>query len=263
MPEGDTVWLTARRLREALAGRRLLVADLRVPRLATADLTGRLVKDVVPRGKHLMTRLEGGWTLHTHLRMDGAWRVFRTGQRWYGGPIHEVRAVLATADRIAVGYRLPVLELLHTVEEETTVGHLGPDLLGPDWNPDEAVRRLLADPERELGEALMDQRNLAGIGNVYRSELCFLRGAEPFTPVAEVRRPERLVELARRLLDANKTRSGHVTTGDTRPGRRNWVYGRAGRPCLRCGSTILTARQGEPPRDRAVYWCPSCQPGRP
>ncbi|OIV37719.1 DNA glycosylase [Mangrovactinospora gilvigrisea] len=266
MPEGDTVWLTARRLREALAGRRLVVADLRVPQLATADLTGREVRDVTSRGKHLLTRLQGGWTLHTHLRMDGAWRVFRTGQRWYGGPISDVRAVLATEDRIAVGYRLPVVELLHTVEEETALGRLGPDLLAPDWGgpaQDEAVRRLSAEPARQIGEALLDQENLAGVGNVYKCELCFLRGVSPFTPVGEVERLDRMVGLAHRLLDANKARSGHVTTGDTRPGRRHWVYGRGGRPCLRCGTLVAAAHQGAPPRDRITYWCPTCQPDPP
>ncbi len=261
MPEGDTVWLVARGLREALAGRVLTRAELRVPALATTELTGRRIEDVVARGKHLMVRLEGGWTLHSHLRMDGAWRIFGAGQRWSGGPAHEIRAVLANADAVAVGYRLPVLELLATADENTAVGHLGPDLLGPDWDAREALRRLLADPARPVGEALLDQRNLAGIGNVYKSELCFLRGVTPWTPVGECARPERLVVLARRLLEANRTRHGHVTTGDPRRGRRHWVYDRAHRPCLRCGTPIRQAGQGAPHEERVTYWCPSCQKG--
>ena len=148
MPEGDTVWLAAHRLHEALAGRTLVRCDLRVPRLATTDLSGRRVEEVVPRGKHLLTRIEGGWTLHSHLRMDGSWQVYGAAERWRGGPMHQVRAVLGTAERVAVGYRLPVLELLPTAEEESVVGHLGPDLLGPGWDAAEAVRRLLADPAR-------------------------------------------------------------------------------------------------------------------
>ena len=137
----------------------------------------------------------------------------------------------------------------------------GPDLLGLDWDPAEAVRRLLADPARPIGEALLDQRNLAGIGNVYKSELCFLRGVTPWTPVGECPAPERTVALARKLLDANKTRHGHVTTGDPRRGRAHWVYGRAHQPCLRCASPVRRAQQGDPAEDRVTYWCPSCQRG--
>lgn len=261
MPEGDTVWLTARHLREALAGRRLTRTDLRVPSLATTDLVGLRVEEVEPRGKHLMMRVEKGWTLHTHLRMEGAWRVFRPGERWRGGPAHQIRAVMANAEAVAVGYRLPVLELLATAEEAAAVGHLGPDLLGPGWDPAEAVRRLLADPARPIVQALLDQRNLAGIGNVYASELCFLRGVTPWTPTGEVVDPGRMVALARKLLDANKARHGHITTGDPRRGRTHWVYGRTDHPCLRCATPIRRADR-DPRRDeRVTYWCPSCQKG--
>jgi endonuclease-8 len=261
MPEGDTVWLTARRLHEALAGKVLVRCDLRVPQLATADLGGRRVEEVVPRGKHLLARFEGGMTLHSHLMMDGSWHLYAPGERWRGGPQHQVRAVLASADRVAVGYRLPVLELLPTAEEEKAVGHLGPDLLGPDWDPEEAVRRLTAEPGRAVGEALLDQRNLAGLGNVYKSELCFLRGVTPWTPAGEVASPARVVALAKRLLEANKARPGHITTGDTRRGRTHWVYGRADRPCVRCGTMIRVADQGPAGQERVTYWCPSCQRG--
>ncbi|MGA5703546.1 DNA-formamidopyrimidine glycosylase family protein [Peterkaempfera bronchialis] len=261
MPEGDTLFLTATRLREALAGRALTVTDLRVPRLATVDLTGRQVTEVFPRGKHLLIRIEDGWTLHTHLRMEGRWQVYRAGERWRGGPDWQVRAVLGNADHTAVGYRLPVLELLRTEDEPQAVGHLGPDLLGPDWDPDEALRRLRAQPDRPVGDALLDQRVMAGIGNVYRCELCFLRGVTPWTPVGEVARPERLVDLAHRALDANKLRHGHITTGDTRPGRQHWVYGRAGRPCLRCGTPVAVAERTDPSQERVTYWCPACQRG--
>ncbi|GGO91561.1 Fpg/Nei family DNA glycosylase [Wenjunlia tyrosinilytica] len=261
MPEGDTIWLTARRLHEALAGRALTTADLRVPKLATVELAGRRVEEVVSRGKHLLARVEGGLTLHSHLRMDGSWHVYSGGQRWQGGPQWQIRAVLGNDERTAVGYRLPVLDLLRTDEEEDTVGHLGPDLLGPDWDPAEALRRLLCDPGRTMGEALLDQRNLAGVGNVYKSELCFLRGVTPWTSVGEVPGLERVIVLAQRLLEANRSRVGHVTTGDTRPGRRNWVYGRAGRPCRRCGTRILGADQGEHADARITFWCPRCQSG--
>ncbi|WP_030678274.1 Fpg/Nei family DNA glycosylase [Streptomyces rimosus] len=260
MPEGDTVWRTARRLHEALAGRQLTRSDLRVPKLATTDLSGRTVLEVVPRGKHLLTRVEGGLTLHSHLRMDGAWKIYAPAERWRGGPGHQIRAVLATADRTAVGYRLPVLELLRTTDEGDAVGHLGPDLLGPDWDADEALRRLLADPARPLGEALLDQRNLAGIGNVFKCELCFLLRASPWLPIGRLPAPERATTLAKKLLEANKDRLARVTTPSARPDRRQWVYGRGGRPCFRCGTAIRTGEQGPATQERVTYWCPVCQP---
>ena len=144
MPEGDTVWLSARRMHAVLAGRELTTSDLRVPAFATVDLTGQTVLDVVSRGKHMLTRFDGGLSLHTHFRMDGSWRQFPAGTPSHGGPDWQVRVVLANAEWIAVGYRLPVVDLVPTTEEHTLVGHLGPDLLGPDWNADEAVRRIAA-----------------------------------------------------------------------------------------------------------------------
>ncbi|MFE7410653.1 DNA-formamidopyrimidine glycosylase family protein [Streptomyces laurentii] len=259
MPEGDTVWYAAHRLDAALAGRVLTLADLRVPRFAIADLTGRRVLGVTPRGKHLLARVEGGLTLHSHLRMDGAWRVYATGERPHGGPAHQIRAVLGNAEFTAYGYRLPVLELLRTADESQVVGHLGPDLLGPDWDPAEAVRRLTADPARPLGEALLDQRNLAGIGNVYKSELAFLAAVTPWLPVGDLGPgvPERLVATAHRLLEVNKDRPDRRTTTTRRTGERLYVYGREGRPCPRCGAPVRKAESA----DRVTYWCPACQRG--
>ncbi|MFF8321370.1 Fpg/Nei family DNA glycosylase [Streptomyces bobili] len=261
MPEGDTVWQAASRLHDALAGKVLTRSDLRVPKLATADLTGRTVLDVTPRGKHLLTRIEGGLTLHSHLRMDGAWKVFANGQRWSGGPAHQIRAILGTHDRTAVGYRLPVLDLLRTPDEQRVVGHLGPDLLGPHWDPGQALTNLLADPARPLGEALLDQRNLAGIGNIYKSELCFLLGVTPWLPVGALPadRAAKLPALAKRLLEANRDRPVRSTTG--RRGQDLFTYGRTPRPCLRCGTPIRVADQGDGSRERPTYWCPTCQAG--
>ncbi|MEU5246730.1 DNA-formamidopyrimidine glycosylase family protein [Streptomyces asoensis] len=261
MPEGDTVLQAARRLHEALAGKVLTRSDLRVPKFATADLTGRAVLDVTARGKHLLTRVGGGLTLHSHLRMDGSWKVFTNDQRWTGGPAHQIRAILGTHDRTAVGYRLPVLELLRTADEEQAVGHLGPDLLGPDWDPEQALANLLTDPDRALGEALLDQRNLAGIGNVYKCELCFLLGVTPWLPVGVLPadRAAKLPALAKKLLEANRERPNRNTTG--RRGQDLFVYGRARRPCLRCGTRIRLADQGDGSRERPTYWCPTCQTG--
>ncbi|MFJ8039798.1 DNA-formamidopyrimidine glycosylase family protein [Kitasatospora sp. NPDC096147] len=259
MPEGDSVHRVAAELDRALTGRELTRSDFRVPAHATADLTGRQVLGTVPRGKHLLTRFEGGLTLHTHLRMDGRWAVFGPGERWSGGAAHQIRVVLGTEGPTAVGYRLPVVRLLRTAEESSVVGHLGPDLLGPDWSVAEAARRLLAAPERPLGEALLDQRNLAGIGNIYANELSFLASLTPWSPVADAAPVlDRLLARAQQLLDANKTRTGHPTVPDPRPGRLHWVYGRERRPCLRCGTPVRAATHD---RDRPAYWCPHCQRG--
>ena len=264
VPEGDTIWQAAARLNDALAGSELSRCDLRVPKLATVDLTGKVVESVQPRGKHLLARFSNGWTLHSHLRMEGSWRIYEPGEAWRGGPAHQIRAILGTARRTAVGYRLPVLELLRTDDEPRVVGHLGPDLLDPGWDTTaaaEAVRRLQADPDRTIGEALLDQRNLAGIGNVYKSELCFLTGITPWTPVADVPDVQRLVDRAHRLLLANRDRPMRNTTGETRPGRALWVYGRKRGLCLRCGTPVRSADQGAPGDERVTYWCPHCQQG--
>jgi endonuclease-8 len=261
VPEGDTVWLAGQRLHDALAGRVLTTSDFRVPQLATTDLTGREVLAVVPRGKHLLTRIEGGLTLHTHFRMDGSWHLYRPGDRWRGGPDWQVRVVLANADWVAVGYRLPVVELLDTSNESQAVGHLGPDVLGPDWTTQEAVRRLLADPDREVGLALLDQRNLAGIGNLYRVEMLFLRGLTPWVAVGDVPDLAGLIELGRRLMLANRGRVEQITTGSKKRGETHWVFERQGRPCRRCGTTIASSEQGDPPYQRLTYWCPHCQQG--
>ncbi|HWB67996.1 MAG TPA: DNA-formamidopyrimidine glycosylase family protein [Mycobacteriales bacterium] len=260
MPEGDTVWLSAKRMHDALAGATLTGSDFRVPKLATVDLGGRQVREVVARGKHMLTRIEGDVTLHTHFRMEGSWRLHRPGARWQT-PAHHVRVVLTTADWQAVGYRLPVVELVPTTAEERIVGHLGPDLLGPDWDADEAVRRLRMQPDRAIGEALLDQRNLAGIGNLYRAEVLFLSGVSPWTAVADVARLDRVVDLSHRLLVANRSRWDQITTGNTRRGEQQWVFERTGRPCRRCGEPIRSTLQGEPPYDRICYWCPRCQAG--
>lgn len=259
VPEGDTVWYAAKRLHQALAGQVLTVAELRVPRHATADLTGRTVREVVSRGKHLLARIEPDLTLHTHLGMDGSWRIRATDDRRVPAR-STVRVLLGTADRLAVGDDLARVDLLSTAREDTVVGHLGPDLLGPDWDPDEAVRRLRAAPSITVGDALLDQRNLAGIGNLYRAEVLFLRGVHPLTPVGEVTDLGRMVRLAHQLLWANREHPEQATTGDLRRGRSHWVYERAGRPCRRCGTPIRRDRQGPAGQERITFWCPRCQP---
>jgi endonuclease VIII len=258
VPEGDAVWYTAQRLHAALAGRVLTRSDFRVPRYATVNLTGQLVTEAVSRGKHLLIRTDRGLTVHTHLKMEGAWRIQPAGGR-PPRESYQLRLLLANSEWIAAGYQLGITEVLRTAHEEQVTGHLGPDLLGSDWNPQEAVRRLISDPARAVGEALLDQRNLAGIGNIYASETLFLLGINPWRPIGDVDDPDALVDAGHRLLEANKTRSGIVTTGDTRPGRQHWVYGRAGQPCRRCGTPVRKAEQGAPGEGRVRFWCPSCQ----
>jgi endonuclease-8 len=261
MPEGDTVLLSARQLHAALARRPLTRAELRVPRHATADLVGMTVTEVVAHGKHVLTRLDSGLTVHTHLAMDGSWRLYRAGQRWNGGPDWQIRALLGTSEVTAVGYRLAAVDLLPTADEHTVVGHLGPDLLGPDWDAEEAVRRIAADPGRPIGAALLDQGNLAGVGNVYKCEVLFLRGVSPWTPVRDVANLPALVGLAHRLLVANADRWDQCTTGDRRRGHNTHVYGRQRQTCRRCGTAILHDKGGADLTERETWWCPHCQPG--
>ena len=259
MPEGDTVWNTARVLERALAGDVLTGSDFRVPQLATTDLTGWTVAESASRGKHLLLRLTRdaeALTLHSHLRMDGAWRAFAPGERWSGRPAHLIRVVLTSPRSVAVGYHLHEVALIPTADEERLVGHLGPDLLGPDWDPAEAVRRISARPDVTVAEALLDQRNLAGIGNLYKAETLFLRGVWPWTPVAKVGDLTGMVELAQKLVASNRGRWTQTTTGSLRRGTTSYVYGRRAQPCRRCGTAIEKADQDE----RITYWCPRCQP---
>lgn len=257
MPEGDTVYQAARRLREALEGRVLTATDFRVPRYATVDLSGERVDGVLSRGKHLLMRV-GEHTVHSHLKMEGSWEVYRPGERWRH-PAFQARAVLRTEETDAVGFLLGILEVVPRSNEQEVVGHLGPDLLGPDWDAEEAVRRIAAHPETPIGVALLDQRNLAGLGNVYANELCFLRGMLPTRPVAEADVPA-AVDLGHRLIVANRDRPLRVTTGDTRRGRNTWVYGRGGQPCRRCGTRIRRTELGRTElEERVTYFCPTCQ----
>ena len=259
MPEGDVVWYTAQRLHEALAGRVLTRSDFRVPRYATVDLTGHPVTEAVSRGKHLLIRTGNGLTVHTHLKMEGSWRIRPADAGPPRQNAHQVRLVLANAQWQAVGYLLGITEVLPTAREQQVVGHLGPDLLGPGWDAAEAVRRLSENKDRPIGEALLDQRNLAGIGTWYLAEMLFMRGIDPWRPAGSVEDLGALVEAGHRLLDANKARAGHASTGDLRPGNQSWVYGRAGKRCRRCGTVIKRGEQGAPGQERLRFWCPNCQ----
>jgi endonuclease VIII len=249
MPEGDTVFRTAAKLREALEGKTLTRCDVRVPKFAAADLSGQVVDEVLSRGKHLFIRV-GDASIHSHLKMDGAWTIGRVR-----APAYKIRIVLETADSRASGVDLGVLEILDRKTDMDAVAHLGPDLLGDDWDAEVAARNLMADPERPFAEALLDQRVMAGVGNVFANELSFVFGLRPTTRVGEVADARRVATRTQQMLWQNRLRINRTTTGNTRPGQDVWVYGREGLPCRRCGTPIESDRTG----DRVTYWCPACQ----
>ncbi|MET1065814.1 MAG: DNA-formamidopyrimidine glycosylase family protein [Arthrobacter sp.] len=281
MPEGDSVFRAAAQLHAALAGQQLISADFRVPRFATLKLGGWTVTEVVPRGKHLLMRVVGParpgggqaepdrLTIHSHLKMEGTWQVYAHGGRWRK-PGFTARCVLRTATADAVGFSLGILEVVRTSEEDSIVGHLGPDLLGPDWDLAEAERRIRAAPEVPIGVALLDQRNLAGIGNIYRCEACFLSGVHPAAPVSAVPDVAAIITDAKLLLEANVGAGRRTTVLNPRGvavGRTSrlpgyWVYRREHQPCLRCRTPVrrgvLAKATGTEERD--IYYCPTCQP---
>ena len=258
MPEGDTVWLAARRLDDALSGATLIQSDFRVPHLANVDLRGRDVIGVRSYGKHLLFRITGDLTVHTHFRMDGSWHLYRPSRPWRGGPDWQIRVVLRTEQWVAVGYRLPVIDVLATSDETAIIGALGPDVLDAQVDLEQVLLRAAAQPDRPIGEVLLDQRIVAGFGLIYVTEGLFLHGVSPWVPVCDVPDLDRLIERTRRLMAANKERGAQASTGDLRA--QHYVYGRAGRPCRRCGTRVSRGRQGSGAFERDAYWCPHCQP---
>lgn len=275
VPEGDTLYRTAFVLREVLLGREVVAARGRADGAALGLVVGSRVDRVESQGKHLLIGFDDGRTLHTHLRMHGSWHRYRPGEHWKRSPSRAV-AVIEVPDAVAVCFDATTVELLDSraLAIHPTLTALGPDLLEDELQLDEIVRRL-RDPARAgmpIGEALLDQTVLAGLGNVYRSEVLFVEGIDPFVALGRMD-PERLphlVEVSAQLLGANRMAPGRATMPDVlgappgagdgprAPGRRLWVYGRAGRPCRRCGTRIRTRVFGALPR--RVFWCPSCQP---
>lgn len=258
------VFRTARRLHQALSGQPLVRADLRWGELDGSPLVGRQTLEVVPRGKHLLHRVAGGWTLHTHLRMEGSWRILATDDvdaRVLRNP--QVRVIVGTALWTALGLRLGMVDLIPTSRESGVVGHLGPDILSPDFDAATIAMTLQQEPQRPIGAALLDQRNVAGIGTLYSAESLFLERLGPWTPVGElsVDQLHALVARARRLMRANLTDAVQSTTGSRRHGAATYVHGRSGLPCRRCGALIRVSAIGQPPLDRPMFYCPACQGG--
>lgn len=275
MPEGDTIFRTARALDKALSGK--IVTDFRTELAALASvhdnspLTGRSVERVESRGKWLLIHFSGDLILVTHMLMSGSWHIYRRGERWKRGHAH-MRVVIANESFEAVAFDVPVARFYaaRSLERHSAIPRLGPDPLQEDFSAGDAAARIAAYPEEEIASVLLNQRAIAGLGNVYKSEVCYLCGVSPFARVRELSAEQiaSLVSTAERLLSVNvKDGSGGQTvtyTGARRtthasdPGQRLWVYGRRGRECRRCGAVILMRKQGT--SSRSTYWCPQCQP---
>jgi endonuclease-8 len=276
VPEGDTIHRAAGTLHLALAGRAVVRFETAFAQLAVVDdqapLRGRIVERVVAIGKHLLMHFSGDLILRTHMRMHGSWHIYRPGERWRRSR-RDMRVVVATAEYEAVAFNVPVAEFrtAATLERDDAIQALGPDLLDPEVDLDEAVRRVQALGDVPLGEALLTQRAVAGIGNVFKSEVCFEARLSPFAPVSSLDLPtlRAVLEIARRQMRVNVPAGadrafpqppGRRTTGRMNPAEGLWVYGRAGEPCRRCGTPILLRKTGV--EARLTYYCPRCQQTR-
>ena len=272
MPEGDTIFRAAATLHRALAGKTVTRFESVLPALTRvhedAPITGRAIESVSSMGKHLLMRFTGGLTLRTHMRMNGSWHVYRPGERWRR-PRRDMRIVIATAEYEAVGFNIPVAEFVAgDLARHRELRRLGPDLLSGEFDVDAAAGRLRARGDVPIGDVLLDQRVLAGIGNVYKSEVLFTCRVNPFAPAGELDGEQLrcVVETARTFLRANAgnarapmtTYTGfRRTTRRDNPKERLWVYGRAGLPCRRCGAPISSMKTGIDAR--LTYWCERCQ----
>jgi endonuclease-8 len=260
MPEGDTILRAARALGRSLQGKRITSFTSPLSRLVGADLSGRIVEVVEARGKNLLVRFDDGRALLTHMRMTGSWHLYGLNERWKK-PARLARAVLTTENAVAVCFNAPVVELLSArqLARHETLRRLGPDVLAESFDAAEAVRRIAASGERPIGEALILQAALAGVGNIYKSETLFLCGVDPFSPASSLPRKDlaRIVAKARELMSANLDGTPRKTR-QTLGGASYWVYGRSGKTCFRCGARIRMRRQGT--AARSTYWCPGCQP---
>jgi endonuclease-8 len=274
VPEGDTIFKAARTLHRALAGQLVTRFETGLVHLVRVDqdapVAGRTVERVEAMGKHLLMTFSGHLVLRTHLRMNGSWHIYRPGERWQL-PRSAMRIVIETAAWVAVAFRVHVAEFIRTSDlaRHEGLATLGPDLLTDSFDADEALRRMRARPEEPVADVLLNQRVLAGIGNVYKSEVLFLARVNPAVPIARINdeRLREIIAVARHVLRDNVVersgpgmvtyQSGRRTTGRMRLEDRLWVYSRGGKPCRRCGSAIASQKTSDDAR--ATYWCPSCQ----
>jgi endonuclease-8 len=276
VPEGDTIFRAARTLHRALAGKRVVRFESAFPTLTRvhddAPMTSRTIESVSASGKHMLMRFSGDLVLRTHMRMNGSWHIYRPGEAWQR-PRRDMRVLVATDDFVAVGFNVPVAEFIaaKNLARHEELRRLGPDLLADQIDEAEILGRMRSRPSDEIADVLLNQRVMAGIGNVYKSEVLFTCGVSPFAAVSTLddETLRRLIATGRRLLLANvstslapmTTYTGlRRTTGRDHPSERLWVYGRARLPCRRCGTPVGVSKQG---RDaRLTYWCPRCQPSR-
>ena len=272
MPEGDTILRAAGTLHRFLAGRVVTRFESVYPALTRIDedfpLAGRRIESVIARGKHLLIAFSGDLVLHTHMRMNGSWHLYRPDDRWRR-PARDMRVLVATADAVAVGFNVPIAELLSArdLARHPQLQALGPDLLGDTFDRRDATARLRARGREPIGDALLNQRVMAGIGNVFKSEILFLARIDPFTPVTALDDDVlgRIIDIALAQLRANVSprertmapARGRRTTGSLHPSKGLWVYSRGGQPCRRCGSPIEARKTGADAR--LTYWCPRCQ----
>jgi endonuclease-8 len=276
MPEGDTIFRTARTLGRALGGKPITGFRSTYPLLTRFDddtpLTGQLVDSVESRGKWLLIHFSGGGTLATHMLMSGSWHIYRPGERWQK-PRTDMRIVIENSEYHAIGFKVPVAEM-HTPQSlarDRRIPGAGTDVLSPEFDADAAVGRLLAHADEEVGDVLLHQKVLAGVGNVFKSEVCFVTGLNPFRTVATLTHEQAVeaITVARRQLKANVMEDsgdtlvtyrgrGRRTTNESNPTASHWVYGRKGEPCRSCGEPIRKRIQG--PDARVTFWCPRCQP---
>ena len=276
MPEGDTIFRTARSLGRALTGKPVTVFRSTYPMLTRFNddtpLAGQRVESVEARGKWLLIHFSGGGTLATHMLMNGSWHIYRHGERWQQ-PRFNMRIVIENSDFIAVGFKVPVAEMHTTqsLQRNTRIPPTDIDVLRPDFNAACVVDRIAAHGREEIGDVLLHQEVIAGVGNVFKSEICFVTGINPFCKVSVLKRDqiEAAVAAAQKLVGANVlidssdtivTFGGRHrrTTHETDPGASLWVYGRNGDPCRRCGGPVRRRIQG--PDARVTFWCQQCQP---
>jgi endonuclease-8 len=276
MPEGDTLFRTARTLNRALAGKPIIGFRSTYPMLTRFNddtpLAGQTVAAVESRGKYLLIHFSGGATLVTHLLMNGSWHIYRHGERWQQ-PRVNMRIVIENAEYIAVGFRVPVAEMhsAQSLARHKRIPRPAIDVLSAEFDAEAAARRVLAHVAEEIGDVLLHQEVLAGVGNVFKSEICFVTGVNPFCRVSALDedQAQALIAAAQKLIAANVLEdSGETivtyggrkrrTTHESDPTASLWVYGRSGEPCRRCGEPIRRRIQG--PDARVTFWCPSCQP---
>ena len=276
MPEGDTIFRTARTLGRALGGKPVTAFRSTYPNLTRfhddAPLTGRVVESVEARGKWLLIHFSGGATLATHMLMNGSWHIYRHGERWFKSRL-DMRILIENSEYVAVGFKVPVAEM-HTAESlarHTRIPARETDVLRAEFDAQEVTRRILARPQEAIGDVLLDQRVTAGVGNEFKSEICFVTGIHPFCPVASLSagQVQAVIAAARKLVGANVLWDsgdrmvtymgrGRRTTRSSDPAESVWVYGRAGQLCRRCGEAIRRRIQGKDAR--VTFWCPRCQP---